>query len=1017
MNINSSCSNENQCKVILSKYFSRNCGMDESLSDFQEKKKSFEPRNVQKTIKFKKKKATKLIKGQTKIKTLLNKKKNELVSYSKDFDNICKQSGVDVDPEQLQLAVALSKSLQPVETITSTSTQLNSQGRTAKIRSTLREYGFTVPDIKISNSSKRLKKLRKNYKLILCTDVEKQQIIADKYSQVLFENIDTFKNSFNYSCNNYSDIHLYYLTTHVPYNEIRNNDVFYIPDLSIETSVCIGTSLRDWSEIPGRPVSPKFCENKKINMSNIMCSQDELDIILSGSLKCAQNIVNSKTERDTIIVDDISNNSTCTRKVIEIFDDNANVENISKRKDASSVSDIENDRMLKVSAPVRSYSPDLFDDETSSFISNAHELTIQKSQETACNIIKTNEDIIEIIECCNDIPGTTKDLNTTILPITNRKSGSQLSQKSDISTRKSDPMELTECIAIQHNFNYHENTLNLQLSSGIDITKRKSNDFMDLTECITHISQGNPIRVCNKIDLTQISSENNNKVVTEKIENDDNASNDIDLTQSSDSSDNLPFVHVSDKSFDDTIILNNSEIIPSISNKRRTSTNDSKEDRLNLSNDIQFENRNNLPNESFFNDYMYNHSNDDVQSSCIDLNVDDKIDLSQDTDSEECNDNSVQSASGNKINIENINEMSIDYDDVCFENNMSVNQKNFSTKGRSLSKSDICESDKSPEKHELPSSQDSEVFEISDRELDYSLHKSRYDELIHVDFQSSNMNDNESNRLKIFNKSSNNETRSNILNRSFSDSFLPIVNIKKSVENADRLKMQSCHSAVSTPEKVNKVTTETPNDYIVKIHQVTPILDYASMTTPERNKELDKYGLKPFKRKRAIRLLTHIYNQTHPVIAPCANEELLSPSKKRKTEIKATNSVSPKKSPLKSTKNNFEGVKENIYQITKELPDLREIECSSDDWVFQKKEKAKVHSCRVPLHIAFHNFLSCRRGLREAILRYEPVNIDIIHKELVACGHRYDPKDLLKFLDKKCITVKTSDNNSRNNRK
>lgn len=103
--------------------------------------------------------------------------------------------------------------------------------------------------------------------------------------------------------------------------------------------------------------------------------------------------------------------------------------------------------------------------------------------------------------------------------------------------------------------------------------------------------------------------------------------------------------------------------------------------------------------------------------------------------------------------------------------------------------------------------------------------------------------------------------------------------------------------------------------------------------------------------------------------------------------------------------------------MSSELAVVKAIDCSPDDWVFQKREKAKVHSCRVPLHIAFHNYVLSRRSLREAILKYEPVNIDVIHKDLVGYGHRYDRKELLKFLDKRCITVKTTDNNARNNRR
>ncbi|CAH1641775.1 unnamed protein product [Spodoptera littoralis] len=250
------------------------------------------------------------------------------------------------------------------------------------------------------------------------------------------------------------------------------------------------------------------------------------------------------------------------------------------------------------------------------------------------------------------------------------------------------------------------------------------------------------------------------------------------------------------------------------------------------------------------------------------------------------------------------------------------------------------------------------------------------------------------------------------------------------------------------------INVKTPNksEYVIKTCDVTPMSDYTSMSTPERNKELDKYGLKPFKRKRAIKILTHLYNQMHPTVQQLVDEDQPSCKKPRltltqdsspkelaKSPSKSTQ-IRPKSSPLKiqnglahSSHTNSSELERNrcisptsndqkssevcAYEVSSELAIVKATDCSPDDWVFQKREKAKVHSCRVPLHIAFHNYVLSRRSLREAILRYEPVNIDVIHRDLVGYGHRYDPKELLKFLDKRCITVKTTDNNARNNRR
>lgn len=58
---------------------------------------------------------------------------------------------------------------------------------------------------------------------------------------------------------------------------------------------------------------------------------------------------------------------------------------------------------------------------------------------------------------------------------------------------------------------------------------------------------------------------------------------------------------------------------------------------------------------------------------------------------------------------------------------------------------------------------------------------------------------------------------------------------------------------VRTPERnTEAVSMETPgNDVVIKTHDVTPMGNYNEMDTPERNKELDKYGLKPLKKSKS----------------------------------------------------------------------------------------------------------------------------------------------------------------------
>lgn len=111
-------------------------------------------------------------------------------------------------------------------------------------------------------------------------------------------------------------------------------------------------------------------------------------------------------------------------------------------------------------------------------------------------------------------------------------------------------------------------------------------------------------------------------------------------------------------------------------------------------------------------------------------------------------------------------------------------------------------------------------------------------------------------------------------------------------------------------------------------------------------------------------MLKHLYEQTHPLVALCDTEECSSPSKRQRRNSEHPLSISPQKSvisprkspkksqrsPIKSHKSPSKrepelaklNVENSVYVETKGTPDIKEIQCNPDDWVFQTREKAKV---------------------------------------------------------------------------
>jgi hypothetical protein len=64
---------------------------------------------------------------------------------------------------------------------------------------------------------------------------------------------------------------------------------------------------------------------------------------------------------------------------------------------------------------------------------------------------------------------------------------------------------------------------------------------------------------------------------------------------------------------------------------------------------------------------------------------------------------------------------------------------------------------------------------------------------------------------------------------------------------------------------------------------VTPKPNYDNMLSPALRKELDKYGLKVIPRRKAVPLLDHIYEETHPIVEE-ENEDKVSPIRPRRQD-------------------------------------------------------------------------------------------------------------------------------------
>ncbi|XP_043651014.1 structure-specific endonuclease subunit SLX4 isoform X2 [Drosophila teissieri] len=204
------------------------------------------------------------------------------------------------------------------------------------------------------------------------------------------------------------------------------------------------------------------------------------------------------------------------------------------------------------------------------------------------------------------------------------------------------------------------------------------------------------------------------------------------------------------------------------------------------------------------------------------------------------------------------------------------------------------------------------------------------------------------------------------------------------------------------------------NVYTVRVCH-TPKPDFATLSESEILQQLYKYGIKPLKRKQAVKMLEFIYNQTHPIMKTAAVRDLpprsepivrskSSPVVMERPHSKVTKLTTKTPPTATKPKKDFkfnDGTGEELLRFSQILiPGL----CDDfETFVMQTNVTKKTPQPLMPLHIAWHNLLCANPQLHESLLRYEPIDLQAVYLHFKHLGHRYDPKDLKTFFDRRCI--------------
>nr|XP_014097134.1 structure-specific endonuclease subunit SLX4 isoform X2 [Bactrocera oleae] len=219
------------------------------------------------------------------------------------------------------------------------------------------------------------------------------------------------------------------------------------------------------------------------------------------------------------------------------------------------------------------------------------------------------------------------------------------------------------------------------------------------------------------------------------------------------------------------------------------------------------------------------------------------------------------------------------------------------------------------------------------------------------------------------------------------------INFNKSKQKGTTLDVQS----YTRPSELSEYP---PDEYeisgrIYTIRIVTdPKPEFMQKSESEILKQLYEFGIKPLKRKQAVKLLEFIYNSTHPLI------------------LKQTPIQKNYRFPDKSDKGpsnqiishaNKLNLKDCFGSQIQLLKNELQLGLDCEDYVFQTNVTKKTSRPLLPLHIAWYNLVSSSISLNETILAYQPIDLQEIHVFFKEIGYRFEPKDIKAFLDKRCI--------------
>jgi len=199
-----------------------------------------------------------------------------------------------------------------------------------------------------------------------------------------------------------------------------------------------------------------------------------------------------------------------------------------------------------------------------------------------------------------------------------------------------------------------------------------------------------------------------------------------------------------------------------------------------------------------------------------------------------------------------------------------------------------------------------------------------------------------------------------------------------------------------------------------KTPPVTPRPDYSKMLSPALRRELRKFGLKVIPRGKALPLLNHIYDQTHPQASSKMKETAAENKKDKSEDVDETISCSQ---GSQSSINEEDG-----HEVPEESLCVYEYEATQSSQVPSTQQKSKRQAeggnSTGDLHADVITFIQSDPEVHRQCLTYDPLWLEPFFDNFKTwaglTSRQVKVTQVMDVLDNECITFRTESRHKRN---